>query len=264
MDRISPIEVTSNGVSKQYEVKEPTTPVERPKKSKKSTNSNGVKKSKPKRHLNMNLIWGLIGILVVIGLLFGIKFYRSYVRKQSYDKLYEELAVEVNPDFYPVFEAGDKLTFGNASTPELLKVPDQLRSAILSVPKDIDLSVGAMDLNEVGEKTVDLVLSTTDGYGQLVTRTQQIPYLVQDTHEVDVAFLASSIRARTESDVYANVRDVIDPVFGPYPYSRDLENRTYRIDFNDLSFDKSGTYTVTVEINDNGKIQTNDFDVIVN
>lgn len=208
----------------------------------------------------------LLAIFIIAMAIVAFLFFRHQslekAKAESLAALKKELVVELKEGSeMPAIEAGYELTYENKEVKEMANIPDQIKVYIESVPEDADIEVSEIDTNQVGEQQLVFNISKKDEYGQKASNRQEITINVNDTIEPNIILKASSMSLKGDelNKMYENVESVIDPVFGEYRYSVNGENRTYYIDSGEIDVTKSGTYTVYVKVNDNGKIYEQPF-----
>ena len=193
--------------------------------------------------------------VVVIGFVIKRDYDRKlheYARKSIYDAL---VCTYRNQDELPTLEIGEEFTY-SSTVDELSQIPDKLRSYIKSYPRGakITLDTNGQDLALIGEKNFKLKMEMPTVYGDIVTREQDLNVYLDDTQKPEIILTASKVSVTREDDVRANVRTIVDPVYGRYLLSPNGENHTYSLDMSEIKWTVPGEYNVYIRINDNGKI----------
>ena len=203
--------------------------------------------------------------LLLLGLLLKNNLHKKAMEK-SYEEVKSSLFVQATSLNEPLkLEVGEELTYSPSEIKGMESVPDQLRPLITSVPEDTEISVSPINNNLVGEQDLVITLTKVDKYGQKISNTQTIPFVIEDTIEPDVKLKASSISIASNeiSKIKDNIEGIVDPVFGEYRYSDSKENGTYSIDTSRVNFEQEGRYPVELTIYDNGKEIKQQFDVVI-
>ena len=204
--------------------------------------------------------WLLLIIPFLLLLLFGwLLFSKGCSHKPTEQELqneYETVKSTLNIEFdealdTPIVEAGENLTITKNEEANV-EMPDILKNYVVSIPEEATVKAELPNTKFLGETNITFVIEKEDKYGRTVTNTQLVPIVVEDNTAPEITLEADTITASDIAGVKANVKSVVDPVFGEYLYSENKEAGTWFLD-GKIDFKKTGEYKVNVVVNDNGK-----------